>query len=330
MKKKIAINGFGRIGRNFLRQIINYSDYEVVAVNDIASIDIMVHLLKYDSIHGIFKHSISIKDQSFLIDNKLIRYYSEKDPEKLNWKELGVDIVIEATGKFKTHELAYKHILAGAKKVLLSAPPLDDSIKTIVLGVNDEIIDNSDTILSNASCTTNNAAPMIKLLNDHYTIESAYITTVHSFTTDQRLHDSPHIDFRRARAATSSIVPTTTGAAKALTRVFPNLKNLIGGCGMRVPVANGSLTDITCILSEYTTKQEINELFRKAALSERMNGILSYNDDMIVSVDIVGNHYSCVFDSHLTSVIGKMVKVVGWYDNEIAYSKRLIDLLKLI
>ncbi|MGC6428362.1 MAG: type I glyceraldehyde-3-phosphate dehydrogenase [Flavobacteriales bacterium] len=330
MKKKIAINGFGRIGRNFLRQIINYSDYEVVAVNDIASIDIMVHLLKYDSIHGVFKHSISIKDQSFLIDNKLIRYYSEKDPEKLNWKELGVDIVIEATGKFKTHELAYKHILAGAKKVLLSAPPLDDSIKTIVLGVNDEIIDNSDTILSNASCTTNNAAPMIKLLNDHYTIESAYITTVHSFTTDQRLHDSPHIDFRRARAATSSIVPTTTGAAKALTRVFPNLKNLIGGCGMRVPVANGSLTDITCILSEYTTKQEINELFRKAALSERMNGILSYNDDMIVSVDIVGNHYSCVFDSHLTSVIGKMVKVVGWYDNEIAYSNRLIDLLKLI
>ena len=213
---------------------------------------------------------------------------------------------------------------------MLSAPPLDDSIKTIVLGVNDEIIDNSDTILSNASCTTNNAAPMIKLLNDHYTIESAYITTVHSFTTDQRLHDSPHIDFRRARAATSSIVPTTTGAAKALTRVFPNLKNLIGGCGMRVPVANGSLTDITCILSEYTTKQEINELFRKAALSERMNGILSYNDDMIVSVDIVGNHYSCVFDSHLTSVIGKMVKVVGWYDNEIAYSNRLIDLLKLI
>ena len=330
MKKKIAINGFGRIGRNFLRQIINYSAYEVVAVNDIASIDIMVHLLKYDSIHGVFKHSISIKNQSFLIDNKLIRYYSEKDPEKLNWKELGVDIVIEATGKFKTHDLAYKHILAGAKKVLLSAPPLDNSIKTIVLGVNDEIIDNSDTILSNASCTTNNAAPMIKLLNDHYTIESAYITTVHSFTTDQRLHDSPHTDFRRARAATSSIVPTTTGAAKALTRVFPNLKNLIGGCGMRVPVANGSLTDITCILSEHTTTQEINELFRKAALSERMNGILSYNDDMIVSVDIVGNSYSCVFDSHLTSVIGKMVKVVGWYDNEIAYSNRLIDLLKLI
>ena len=227
----------------------------------------------------------------------------------------------------KRNNLSNKHIIAGAKKVIISAPPQDDSVKTIVMGVNEQLLASDDIIISNASCTTNNAAPMIKVIDENFSIESAYITTIHSFTTDQRLHDSPHKDFRRARAATSSIVPTTTGAAKAVTKVFPHLDGIIGGCGMRIPVANGSLTDITFVISEHTTKEEINQLFKNSSSSSLKN-VMFYNNDPIVSVDVIGNSYSCVFDSQLTSVVGKMIKVVGWYDNEIGYSNRLLDLIK--
>lgn len=328
MKKKIAINGFGRIGRNFLRLSLSNPDIEVVAVNDIAPLDIMIHLLKYDSIHGVLKEIVNHTENSFEINNTKVKYFSEKDPINLPWSELDVDIVVEATGLFKTKELANKHIIAGAKKVVITAPPADDSIKTIVFGVNEHLLAKNDFIVSNASCTTNNAAPMIKVIDANFSIESAYITTIHSFTTDQRLHDSPHIDFRRARAANSSIVPTTTGAAKAVTKVFPHLDGIIGGCGMRVPVSNGSLTDITFVISEQTSIEEVNQLFKDSS-NGSLKDVMFYNNDPIVSVDVIGNPYSCVFDSELTSVIGKMVKVVGWYDNEIGYSNRLSDLIKL-
>ena len=328
MKKKIAINGFGRIGRNFLRLSLSNPDIEVVAVNDIAPLDIMIHLLKYDSIHGVLKEIVNHTENSFEINNTKVKYFSEKDPINLPWSELDVDIVVEATGLFKTKELANKHIIAGAKKVVITAPPADDSIKTIVFGVNEHLLAKNDFIVSNASCTTNNAPPMIKVIDANFSIESAYITTIHSFTTDQRLHDSPHIDFRRARAANSSIVPTTTGAAKAVTKVFPHLDGIIGGCGMRVPVSNGSLTDITFVISEQTSIEEVNQLFKDSS-NGSLKDVMFYNNDPIVSVDVIGNPYSCVFDSELTSVIGKMVKVVGWYDNEIGYSNRLSDLIKL-
>jgi glyceraldehyde 3-phosphate dehydrogenase len=329
MKKKIAINGFGRIGRNFFRLSLDNPLFEVVAINDVASLDIMIHLLKYDSIHGTLNKNIENTDTGFAIDGNNIKYFSEKDPANLPWSKLEIDIVIEATGLFKSAQLSNKHIVAGARKVIVTAPPIDDSIRTFVFGVNEHLLTNSDIIVSNASCTTNNAAPMIKVIDDNFTIESIYITTIHSFTTDQRLHDSPHKDFRRARSATSSIVPTTTGAAKSVTKVFPHLQDLIGGCGMRVPVANGSLTDITFVISEETTIDKVNQLFKDASVSN-LNDILLYNTDPIVSIDVIGNDYSCVFDSGLTSVVGKMVKVVGWYDNEIGYSNRLLDLIKLL
>lgn len=329
MKKRIAINGFGRIGRNFLRLSLDNPNIEVIAINDVASMDIMVHLFKYDSIHGTLDEQILISDNGFGVGNYNIKFFNEKDPTNLPWKELDIDIVIEATGLFKTEKLSNKHINAGAKKVVLTAPPIDDYIKTIVIGVNDHLINANDKIISNASCTTNNAAPMIKVIDEHFNIESVYITTIHSFTSDQRLHDSPHKDFRRARSATSSIVPTTTGAAKAVTKVFPHLKEIIGGCGMRVPVANGSLTDITFVIREETTIEKINTLFKNSS-SSILKDIIFYNTDPIVSIDVLGNNYSCVFDSGLTSVVGKMVKVVGWYDNEIGYSNRLLDLIKLL
>ena len=244
--------------------------------------------------------------------------------DNLDWK--GVDIVIEATGKFKTKALLQKHIENGAKKVILSVPPLEDDIKTIVLGVNEGILEASDSIISNASCTTNNAAPMLKIINELCGIEQAYITTVHSYTTDQSLHDQPHRDLRRARAAGQSIVPTTTGAAKALTKIFPDLADVIGGCGIRVPVANGSLTDITLNVKKETTIEEVNTAFKKASETSLKN-ILQYTQDPIVSIDIVGNSHSCIFDSEMTSVIGKMVKIIGWYDNEMGYSSRIVDLI---
>ncbi|MBQ4820487.1 type I glyceraldehyde-3-phosphate dehydrogenase [Aquimarina sp. MMG016] len=323
---RIAINGFGRIGRNLFRLLIDHPLIEVVAINDLADTKTLAHLLKYDSIHGVLQQKISHTANHILIGDRSITVSNEKDPENCNWKHQNIDIVVEATGKFKTKEEANKHIIAGAKKVILSAPPIDENIKTVVLGVNEDILDGTEKIVSNASCTTNNAAPMIKVVNDLCGIEQAYITTVHSYTTDQSLHDQPHRDLRRARAASQSIVPTTTGAAKALTKIFPELSNVIGGCGIRVPVPNGSLTDITLNVKRETTIEEINNSFKKASETS-LEGILSYTEDPIVSIDIIGNPYSCVFDSLMTSVIGKMVKIIGWYDNEIGYSNRIIDLI---
>ncbi|WP_298543514.1 type I glyceraldehyde-3-phosphate dehydrogenase [uncultured Aquimarina sp.] len=323
---RVAINGFGRIGRNLFRLLINHPDIEVVAINDLADAKTLSHLLKYDSIHGVLTHDVSHKNNIIIVNNKSIPLLNEKHPGDCNWKKHNIDVVIEATGKFKTKEAAQKHITSGAKKVILSAPPLEDSIKTIVLGVNEHILNGKETIISNASCTTNNAAPMIKVIDELCGIEQAYITTVHSYTTDQSLHDQPHRDLRRARAASQSIVPTTTGAAKALTKIFPKLSNVIGGCGIRVPVPDGSLTDITFNVKKETSIEEINNAFKNASESH-LKDILAYTEDPIVSVDIIGNPHSCVFDSLMTSVIGKMVKIIGWYDNEIGYSNRIIDLI---
>lgn len=326
---RIAINGFGRIGRSLFRLLINHPTIKIVAINDLADAKTLSHLLKYDSIHGILSQEISFSENQIIVDDTPIPLLNEKKPEHCNWKNYDVDIVIEATGKFKTQSDAQKHLEAGAKKVILSAPPLDDSIKTVVIGVNEKILDGSETIISNASCTTNNAAPMIKIIDDLCGVQQAYITTVHSYTTDQSLHDQPHRDLRRARAASQSIVPTTTGAAKALTKIFPDLSDVIGGCGIRVPVPNGSLTDITFNVQKETSIEEINQAFKSAA-SDPLKGILDYTEDPIVSVDIIGNPHSCVFDSLMTSVIGKMVKIIGWYDNEIGYSNRIIDLITII
>lgn len=328
-KTKIAINGFGRIGRNLFRLLINHPAIEVAAVNDIADARTMAHLLKYDSIHGILQHEVSHTEDSLIIDGKPVPFIRQKSVQDINWAQYGVDIVIESTGRFKTLDDAQQHLNSGAKRVILSAPPEDDRIKTIVLGVNEHILDGTETVISNASCTTNNAAPMMKIINDLCGIEQAYITTVHSYTTDQSLHDQPHKDLRRARGAAQSIVPTSTGAAKALTKVFPQFVGKIGGGGIRVPVPDGSLTDITCYVSREVSIEEINEAF-KAASQNGLTSILAYTEDPIVSVDVLGNRHSCLFDAQLTSVIDKMVKVVGWYDNEIGYSSRLIDLVMYV
>lgn len=324
--KRIAINGFGRIGRSFFRASFGNPNIEIVAINDAAKIDLLAHLLKYDSVHGVFPHKIGHTESSISIEDKSILVFNEKDPERLPWKNLNIDIVVESTGKFLSRETAGKHLAAGSKRVILSAPPKEKEIPTVVLGVNFSNQMLNEPILSNASCTTNNAAPMIYLLNEAFGIESAYITTIHSYTGDQRLHDSPHDDFRRARAAAVSIVPTTTGAAKAIGSIFPILAGKLGGCGMRVPVINGSLSDISCIVKKETTISEVNDLFKNASTTT-FSGLLEYTEDPIVSTDIIGNPASCVFDAGLTSVLGRMVKVVGWYDNEWGYSNRLIDLI---
>lgn len=326
-KTKIAINGFGRIGRNLFRLLINHPSIEVVAINDIADNRTMAHLIKYDSIHGVLPYDVSHDEQSIIIAGKPYLFYHEKEISKLNWN--GIDIVVESTGKYKTFDEINQHILAGATKVILSAPSEVAEIKTVVLGVNESILDGTEKIVSNASCTTNNAAPMIKVINELCGIEQAYITTVHSYTTDQSLHDQPHKDLRRARGASQSIVPTTTGAAKALTKIFPEMDGKIGGSGIRVPVPDGSLTDITCYVKKEVSIEQINAAFKNSAKTS-LKGILDYTEDPIVSVDILGNRNSCLFDAQLTSVIGKMVKVVGWYDNEIGYSSRIIDLILLL
>ena len=329
IKTRVAINGYGRIGRNLFRLLLDHPEIEVVAINDIADKRTMSHLTKYDSIHGVLDRDVSFDENGILIGSTHFAFLHEKEVKNIDWKKFEVDVVIESTGKYKTYEEINQHILSGAKKVILSAPSEVDQIKTVVLGVNDAILDGSETIISNASCTTNNAAPMIQIIDDLCGIEHAYITTVHSYTTDQSLHDQPHKDLRRARGASQSIVPTTTGAAKALTKIFPAMEGKIGGSGIRVPVPDGSLTDITCYVRKEATITEINEAFKNAA-SGKFRGILAYTEDPIVSVDILGNRNSCLFDAQLTSVIGKMVKVVGWYDNEIGYSARLVDLISLI
>jgi glyceraldehyde 3-phosphate dehydrogenase len=326
---KVAINGFGRIGRTYLRKLQLHPQIEVVAINDLTDTGTLAHLLKYDSIHRQYPGVVSAGEHSIIINGKTIPVYAEKDPAKLPWKNLNVDIVIESTGHFTEPEKAAIHLTAGAKKVIISAPAKGD-LKTIVLGVNEHLLDATDKVISNASCTTNNAAPMIKLLDEAYTIEAAYVTTIHAYTGDQNLHDAPHKDLRRARAAANSIIPTTTGAAKAISEVFPQLKGKVGGAGIRVPVIDGSMTDITCIVKSKASVEDINKIFAEAA-DGKLKGILEYTEDPIVSVDIIGNDHSCIFDAQLTSVLndGHLVKIVGWYDNESGYSKRLAEVTEL-
>lgn len=325
---RVAINGFGRIGRTVFKKLFENKNIEVAAINDLTDAATLAHLLKYDSIHGRYKNVVTSTEKSLVVNGKNIPLCAEKDPAALPWAQMGIDIVIESTGRFTKAELAEAHIKAGAKKVVISAPGTGN-LKSVVLGVNDSILDGSEKIISNASCTTNNAAPMLKILNDNWGVETAYITTVHAYTGDQNLHDAPHKDLRRARAAAKSIIPTTTGAAKAITDIFPELKGRIGGAGIRVPVIDGSLTDITCILKKSADVDSINKVFKLAA-ETTMKGILEYTEDPIVSVDIIGNNYSCIFDAQLTSVLGNMVKVVGWYDNEMGYSTRLAELTEKV
>lgn len=304
----------------------DYPGIEIVAINDLAAVDNLAHLLKYDSIHGRFPLNVSHSDKGLVVGETVIQILNEPDPIKLPWSDLNIDIVIESTGHFRSTAQAQKHVDAGAKKVIISAPAADEETKTIVMGVNDHILDGSETIISNASCTTNSAAPLIQVLQEHWQIEQAYITTVHSYTSDQRLHDAPHKDWRRGRAAAQSIVPTSTGAAKALTRIFPDLDGRLGGAGIRVPVPNGSLTDLSCMLSQEVTLTELNAAFKLAA-EGKLKGILEYTSDPIVSIDIIDNPHSSIFDSQLTSAMGRMIKVVGWYDNEWGYSNRLAELI---
>ena len=305
----------------------------VVAINDVTDSANLAHLLKYDTIHGRYDGIIEYNGDHIMVDGKKVLVFSEPDPSKLPWESLAIDVVIESTGEFVERKEAIKHIeQSGAKKVIISAPAKGerDDVKYVVLGVNDQIIDKKDIIISNASCTTNNVAPLIKILDENWGIEKGFITTIHSFTKDQNLVDGPHEDWRRGRAATYSIVPTTTGAAKAVTKIFPHLTNNLGGAGIRVPVIDGSLTDLTCTLKESTSIEEINAAFKEAAEGS-MKGILEYTEDPIVSMDVIGNTHSAVFDAKLTAVLGdknKLVKVVAWYDNEMGYSTRLVELIE--
>lgn len=326
---RVAINGFGRIGRICLRTLLKKPGIQVVAINDIADTATLAHLLKYDSVHRGFHTPVVAEPNAIKVNGTTIPVFSEADPRNLPWRELEVDLVIESTGKYITRERASMHLKAGAGQVIISAPSPDKDVPTVVLGVNDDSIDLRSAVLSNASCTTNNVAPMVKVLDDNWGIVDGYITTVHSMTGDQNLHDAPHKDLRRARAASASIIPTTTGAAKAITHIFPHLDGKLGGAGIRVPVLNGSLTDFTCILRKQPTIQDINSAFRQAA-DTYFNGVLQYTEDPIVSVDILDNPHSCIFDAQLTSIVGGLVKVVGWYDNEMGYSSRLADLVEKI
>lgn len=313
--------------------MISRESMEIVAVNDLTEPRVLAHLLKYDSVHGRFPGAVQHEDDHLIINDKRIRVLSEEDPAKLPWKDLNVDVVIESTGKFVKKEEAIRHVTdAGARKVVISAPAKGeaDGVQYIVLGVNDHLIDKKDVIISNSSCTTNNVAPLIMILDRYWGIEKGFITTVHSYTKDQNLLDAPHNDLRRARAAAYSIVPTTTGAAKASTKIFPHLQNNLGGAGIRVPVPDASLTDLTCTLKTCTSVEEINAAFREASEGS-LKGILEYTEDPIVSVDVIGNTHSAVFDAGLTAVLGeknKLVKVVAWYDNEVGYANRLVELIE--
>ncbi len=330
---RIAINGFGRIGRITFRKLQQRSDMEVVAINDITDSANLAHLLKYDSVQGPFDGEIRHNGDHMVVNGKKVLVFAECDPGKLPWASLKIDVVIESTGEFVDYDDAIRHINeSGARKVIISAPAKGerDCVKYVVLGVNDHIIDRKDLIISNASCTTNNVAPLIKILDDNWGIEKGFMTTVHSYTKDQNLVDGPHKDWRRGRAAAYSIVPTTTGAAKAATKIFPHLEGNLGGAGIRVPVPDGSLTDLTCTLRKSTSIEEINAVFKEAA-ENTMKGILQYTEDPIVSADVIGNTHSAVFDANLTAVLGdknKLVKVVAWYDNEMGYSSRLVELIE--
>lgn len=327
-KIKVAINGFGRIGRLSFRVLLEKENVEVVAINDLTDNKTLAHLLKYDSVHGKFDGTVDFNNDEIIVNGNAIKAYAIKDPAQLPWKELGVNVVLEATGRFVDHPGAQKHIDAGAGRVVISAPA-KGNIKTVVLGVNDDTRSGNELILSNASCTTNCLAPMAKVLNDKFGIEKGYITTVHAYTADQNIQDAPHKDLRRARAAAYSIVPTSTGAAKAVGLVLPELNGKLDGCAMRVPIPDGSLTDFTVVLKKEVTAEEINAAMKEAAEGD-LKGILAYEEDPIVSIDIVGNPHSCIFDSGMTSANGNLVKVVGWYDNECGYSNRVADLIEMV
>jgi glyceraldehyde 3-phosphate dehydrogenase len=324
----IGINGFGRIGRCFTRIALADKSINIAVVNDLADINTLAHLLKYDSIHGTLDLSFTIQKNTLHFENgKKIIFTQEKDPSLIPWGNYSVETVVDCTGLFLTRELANKHLKNSVKRVILSAPANDSTIPTVVIGVNDHEINLSDTIFSNASCTTNNAAAMIKVLKELVNIDVAYISTVHSYTSDQRLHDSPHKDLRRARSAANSIIPTSTGAAKAITKIFPDLDGKITGGSVRVPVLDGSMTEMTIITKDEITVEQINSAMKDAALGS-LEGILGYTEDPIVSIDIIGSPYSCLFDSELTLVFNNLIKVVGWYDNEAGYSHRLIDFVR--
>ncbi len=331
MTTRIGINGFGRIGRNYFRAALAQgADLEIVAVNDLTSPEALAHLFKYDSVGGRLQETIEVKDGNIVVDGKTIKVLAERDPAKLPWGELGVDIVIESTGFFTKAADAQKHIDAGAKKVLISAPASDEDI-TIVMGVNDGLYDPAaHHIISNASCTTNCLGPLAKVVNDVFGIERGLMTTIHAYTADQNLQDGPHKDLRRARAAAINMVPTSTGAAKAIGLVLPELKGKLDGYAIRVPVPTGSATDLTVTVSRETTVEEVNAALKAASESAELKGLLTYTDEPIVSSDIVGDPASSIFDSGLTKVIGNQVKVVSWYDNEWGYSNRLVDLTELV
>ncbi len=323
---KIAINGFGRIGRLVFRRMMAQQDiFEVVAINDLTDAKTLAHLLKYDSVHGRYNHEIKSTENSIIIDGKEIRIYAQRDPENLPWKELNVDLVIESTGFFRTKDKATKHLNAGAKKVIISAPAKDEVDATIVMGVNQSDLLPEHKIVSNASCTTNCLAPVAKILNDKFGIESAIMTTVHSMTNDQRILDSPHSDLRRARTASANMIPTTTGAAIATTKVIPELKGKLDGMAIRVPTHDGSLVDLTFSTTKETTVEEINQVMKNVAENE-LKGILEYSEDPLVSTDIVGNPHSSIFDAKSTMKTGKLYKILSWYDNEWGYSNRVVDL----
>ncbi len=327
-KKRIAINGFGRIGRMSFRILEERTDVEVVGINDLTDVETLAHLLRFDSVHGKFNGEVEIVNGDLQVNGRVVKVSSEKNPLNLPWKELTVDSVIESTGVFRTKESTWAHIEAGAKKVVISSPASGD-LKTIVLGVNEDILEDSDVIMSAASCTTNCLAPMVRVLDDCFGLERGFITTVHSYTSDQRLQDSPHSDLRRSRAAAVNMIPTSTGAAAAVGLVLPKLAGKLDGLAIRVPTPTGSVTDLTAVLKQDVTIEQVNEAMRAAANGE-MNGILCYSEDPLVSSDIVGDPHSCIFDSDLTRVSKNVVKLFGWYDNETGYANRVVDLVSRI
>ncbi|SHM34628.1 glyceraldehyde 3-phosphate dehydrogenase [Cyclobacterium lianum] len=326
-KKRIAVNGCGRIGRLTIKLLLDRPDLELVAVNDLTDPKTLVHLLQYDSIHGKYGRRIIEKDGNIQVGEKIIRIFAEKNPLLIPWSELDIDVVLESTGKFTDRESASMHLRAGAGKVIITAPSKSSDVPMVVLGVNEHILKGNETIVSNASCTTNCLAPMVKVLDDAFGIVKGYVSTVHSYTNDQNLHDAPHRDLRRARAAAYSIIPTTTHAAKAMEVVLPELKGKIEASAMRVPVPDGSLTDLIVLLEKDTSADQINQAFLEATQNQ-FKGIIEYAEDPIVSIDIVGNPHSCILDSELTSSMGNLAKVVGWYDNESGYSQRLVELVE--
>ncbi len=327
---KVAINGFGRIGRSIFRLGCGKADIEFTAINDLTDPKTLAHLLKYDSVHGKFKKSVEARDGALIVDGKEIKVYAERDPAKLPWRDMEVDVVVESTGRFRDKESASKHLEAGARKVLISAPSKGGEISSVVLGVNEDALDRGDDIIDNASCTTNCLTPVVRVLNDSFGIKKGVMTTIHGYTSDQNLLDGPHSDLRRARAAAVNILPTTTGAAAATGKVIPELQGKLDGMAIRVPVADGSLVDLVVEVEKEVSVEEVNKAMREAS-EGYLKGILEYSEEPLVSTDIIGNTSSSIFDAGATMVMGgNMVKVLSWYDNEIGYSMRMVDLLTMI